>query len=83
MLDTWGEVKDAFPTEVRAEYLEKFRHPDTVHAICEEFRTAAHRAGASREFVLRAFSGGPSVALAGSRGRHWHLDPLASRLGAR
>jgi haloacetate dehalogenase len=41
MLDTWPVVKDAFPTEVRAEYVEKFRHPDTVHAICEEFRAAA------------------------------------------
>ena len=41
MLDAWAEVKDAFPTEVRAEYIEKFSHPDTVHAICEEFRAAA------------------------------------------
>ena len=41
MLDTWPEVKDAFPDEVRAEYLRKFRDPDTVHAICEEFRAAA------------------------------------------
>jgi haloacetate dehalogenase len=41
MLDTWPQVKDAFPAEVRAESLEKFRHPETVHAICEEFRAAA------------------------------------------
>ena len=41
MLNTWPEVKDAFPAEVRAEYIEKFNHPDTVHAICEEFRAAA------------------------------------------
>jgi pimeloyl-ACP methyl ester carboxylesterase len=41
MLDTWPVVKDAFPPEVRAAYVEKFRHPDTVHAICEEFRAAA------------------------------------------
>jgi pimeloyl-ACP methyl ester carboxylesterase len=41
MLDTWPEVKDAFPTEVRAEYIEKFSDPDTVHAICEEFRASA------------------------------------------
>ena len=41
MLDTWSEVKDAFPAEVRAEYIEKFGDPDTVHAICEEFRAAA------------------------------------------
>ena len=41
MLDTWAEVKDAFPTEVRAEYIEKFSDPDTVHAVCEEFRASA------------------------------------------
>jgi len=41
MLDTWPVVKDAFPIEVRAEYIEKFRDPETVHAICEEFRAAA------------------------------------------
>jgi haloacetate dehalogenase len=49
MLDTWPVVKDAIrpvvkdaiPAEVRAEYVEKFRHPDTVYAVCEEFRAAA------------------------------------------
>jgi haloacetate dehalogenase len=41
MLDSWPEVKDAFPAEVRAEYIEKFSHPDTAHAICEEFRASA------------------------------------------
>ncbi len=41
MLDRWPEVKDAFPAEVRATYIEKFRDPATVHAICEEFRAAA------------------------------------------
>ena len=41
MLDTWPAVKDAFPAEVRAEYVKKFSDPDTVHAICEEFRAAA------------------------------------------
>jgi haloacetate dehalogenase len=40
MLDTWPVVKDAFPDEVRAEYLAKFRDPATVHAICEEFRAS-------------------------------------------
>jgi haloacetate dehalogenase len=33
-------VKDAFPAEVRGEYIEKFSHPDAVHAICEEFRAS-------------------------------------------
>jgi haloacetate dehalogenase len=41
MLDSWPEVKDAFPAEVRAEYVRKFSDPDTVHAICEEYRAAA------------------------------------------
>ncbi|MBM0232387.1 alpha/beta hydrolase [Micromonospora sp. STR1_7] len=41
MLDTWPEVKDAFPTEVRAAYARQFSDPATVHAICEEFRAAA------------------------------------------
>ena len=40
MLNTWSEVKDAFPPEVRGEYIDKFSHPDTVHAICEEFRAS-------------------------------------------
>jgi haloacetate dehalogenase len=41
MLDSWPEVKDAFPAEVRAEYVSKFSDPATVHAICEEYRAAA------------------------------------------
>ncbi|MBM0274884.1 alpha/beta fold hydrolase [Micromonospora tarensis] len=38
MLDTWPEVTDVFPAEVRAAYLRQFSDPATVHAICEEFR---------------------------------------------
>jgi haloacetate dehalogenase len=34
-------VEDAFPDEVRAEYIEKLSNPDTAHAICEEFRASA------------------------------------------
>ncbi|MET7705738.1 alpha/beta hydrolase [Micromonospora sp. NPDC005413] len=41
MLDTWPEVKDAFPAPVRAAYVKQFSDPATVHAICEEFRAAA------------------------------------------
>ncbi len=41
MLSSWSEVKDAFPAEVRGEYVEKLTHPDTVHAVCEEFRASA------------------------------------------
>jgi haloacetate dehalogenase len=41
MLDTWSDDPDAFPTEIRAAYVDRFRDPDTVHAICEEYRAAA------------------------------------------
>jgi haloacetate dehalogenase len=41
MLDAWSEVPDAFPEEVRAEYIAKFSAPDTIHAICEQYRAAA------------------------------------------
>jgi haloacetate dehalogenase len=41
MLDSWPKVKDAFPDDVRTEYIEKFRDADTAHAICEEYRAAA------------------------------------------
>ncbi|MEU8162799.1 alpha/beta fold hydrolase [Micromonospora parva] len=41
MLDTWPEVKDAFPPEVRAAYVKQFSDPAKAHAICEEFRAAA------------------------------------------
>lgn len=41
MLDSWSDSADVFPAEVRSEYIEKFRNPDTVHAICEEYRAAA------------------------------------------
>jgi haloacetate dehalogenase len=41
MLDSWPKVKEAFPDEVREEYIAKFRDSDTAHAICEEYRAAA------------------------------------------
>lgn len=41
MLDSWSQDPGAFPAEVRAEYIEKFRDPDTIHAVCEEYRAAA------------------------------------------
>jgi haloacetate dehalogenase len=41
MLDAWSEVPDTFPAELRAEYIAKFSAPDTIHAICEEYRAAA------------------------------------------
>ncbi len=41
MLDAWSEVRDAFPAELRAEYIARFSAPDTILAICEEYRAAA------------------------------------------
>ncbi len=41
MLDQWSDVPGAFPAEVRAEYIDKFSAPDTIHAICEQYRAAA------------------------------------------
>ncbi|HEV7760932.1 MAG TPA: alpha/beta hydrolase [Acidimicrobiales bacterium] len=47
MLDAWSDADaDAgdggvFPAEVRAAYVDQFRDPATVHAICEEYRAAA------------------------------------------
>jgi haloacetate dehalogenase len=41
MLDTWADDPDVFSDDIRAEYIAKFRDPDTVHAICEEYRAAA------------------------------------------
>jgi haloacetate dehalogenase len=41
MLDAWSEVPDAFPPDLRAEYLAKFSAPEAIHAVCEEYRAAA------------------------------------------
>jgi hypothetical protein len=41
MLESWTSVADVFPPEIRAEYVRQFTDPDTVHAICEEYRAAA------------------------------------------
>jgi haloacetate dehalogenase len=41
MLDSWSAHDDPFPEELRAEYAEAFGDPDTIHAICEEYRAAA------------------------------------------
>jgi haloacetate dehalogenase len=37
----WGSDPASFPPEVRAAYIKAHRNPDTVHAICEEYRAAA------------------------------------------
>ncbi len=41
MLDAWSADPGAFPPDVRDVYVDKFSHPDTIHAICEEYRAAA------------------------------------------
>ncbi|MFD0743743.1 alpha/beta fold hydrolase [Phytohabitans flavus] len=41
MLDNWPSQPRSFPDEVRAAYIAAFRDPETVHAICEEYRAAA------------------------------------------
>lgn len=40
MLDTWSAVPDTFPADVRAAYVRNFSEPETLHAICEEYRAA-------------------------------------------
>ncbi len=36
-----SEATDAFPPEVRADYVAKLSDPATIHVICEEYRAAA------------------------------------------
>ena len=40
MLDAWSERPGVFDERMRAAYLAPFRRPETVHAICEEYRAA-------------------------------------------
>jgi haloacetate dehalogenase len=40
-LGGWGSDRASFPPRVRAAYIEALRDPETVHAICEEYRAAA------------------------------------------
>jgi haloacetate dehalogenase len=41
MLDAWSGTPGSFPDEVRAAYHRAFRNPETIHAVCEEYRAAA------------------------------------------
>ena len=41
VLDGWSAVEGAFPDEVRTEYRRALGDPETIHAICEEYRAAA------------------------------------------
>jgi haloacetate dehalogenase len=40
-LDGWSVVPGAFPDEVRTEYRHALADPETIHAICEEYRAAS------------------------------------------
>lgn len=39
-LANWGSQPSAFTAEARAGYIDALRDPDSVHAICEEYRAA-------------------------------------------
>ena len=41
MLDSWSATPNAFPPDVRAAYSRTFANPETLHAICEEYRAAS------------------------------------------
>jgi haloacetate dehalogenase len=40
-LGNWGSDRAVFSPQVRAAYIDALRDPETVHAICEEYRAAA------------------------------------------
>jgi haloacetate dehalogenase len=40
-LDGWGSARESFDADVRTAYVDALRHPEHVHAICEEYRAAA------------------------------------------
>jgi haloacetate dehalogenase len=80
MLDNWSGTPGAFPDEVRAAYRQAFRNPETIHAICEEYRAAAtldyQHDEADREQGRKIAC--PLLVLWGKKGtlEGWH-DPLA------
>jgi haloacetate dehalogenase len=41
MLDEWSGDPAVFGPEIRAEYVAAFGDPETIHAICEQYRAAA------------------------------------------
>jgi haloacetate dehalogenase len=40
MLDGWSGNASCFSEELRSEYLRSFSRPETIHAICEEYRAS-------------------------------------------
>ncbi|WP_350280421.1 alpha/beta hydrolase [Kribbella sp. HUAS MG21] len=78
LLDSWS-ANDAFPPEIRAEYVRQFRRPEVVHAICEQYRAAA-TTDCEHDAADRGVSRIQSPVLVlweqdGSVGR-WYGDPL-------
>jgi haloacetate dehalogenase len=41
LLESWSEKPGVFPDEIRAQYRSAFRNPETIHAVCEEYRASA------------------------------------------
>jgi haloacetate dehalogenase len=80
LLDSWSaDGPDAFPAAVREAYVDAFRDPATVHAVCEEYRAAAtlDRAHDEADRRRRRISC-PTLALWSATGpvAAWY-DPLA------
>jgi pimeloyl-ACP methyl ester carboxylesterase len=78
LLDSWSAA-DVFPPEIRAEYIRHFHDPDTVHAICAEYRAAAavdHSMDTADRGVRRIAC--PVLALWDPAGAvaEWYGDPL-------
>jgi len=40
-LGAWGSERESFPPAIRAAYVDALRNPESIHAICEEYRAAA------------------------------------------
>jgi haloacetate dehalogenase len=53
-LGEWGSDPSAFPADVREQYVNALRSPETAHAICEEYRAAATLDRAHDEVDRRA-----------------------------
>lgn len=40
-LDNWCKHPDALPTDIREEYMAAFANPESLHAMCEDYRAGA------------------------------------------
>jgi haloacetate dehalogenase len=68
---------EAFSTELRATYIEKFSDPRTIHAVCEEYRASAtldHQLDEADRGTRRIVS--PVMVLWSSSGPFDRWDPL-------